>query len=70
MWYRKVLSFGGGVDFTRNQTTEDPDSGINIVKDIDNHPQGLYDELPGILEKMNKTIDDYYSMTKDQQKEI
>ena len=31
-----------------------------IVKDIDNHPQGLYDELAGILEKMNKTIDDVY----------
>jgi hypothetical protein len=70
MWYRKVLSFGGGVDFTRNQTAEDPDSGINIVKDIDNHPQGLYDELPGILEKMGKTVEEYYQMNKLQQKEI
>jgi hypothetical protein len=31
MWYRKVLSFGGGVDFTRNQTAEDPDSGIKTT---------------------------------------
>ena len=70
MWYRKVLSFGGGVDFTRNQTAEDPDSGINIVKDIDNHPQGLYDELSGILEKMGKNLDEYYNMNQEQQKEI
>jgi hypothetical protein len=70
MWYRKVLSFGGGVDFGKNETINDPNSEINIVKDIDNQPQGLYDELAGILEKMNKTIDDYYNMNQEQQKEI
>ena len=70
MWYRKVVSFGGGVDFSRNESTDKPTAGIDVVKDIDNQPQGLYDELPGILKKMNKTVDDYYHMTKEQQAEI
>jgi len=70
MWYRKVVSFGGGVDFSRNESTNEQNAGIDIVKDIDNQPQGLYDELPGILKKMNKTVDDYYHMTKEQQAEI
>ena len=51
MWYRKVVSFGGGVDFSRNKSSDKPYAGVDIVKDIDNHPQGLYDELPGILKK-------------------
>jgi hypothetical protein len=70
MWYRKVVSFGGGVDFSRNKSSDKPYAGVDVVKDIDNHPQGLYDELPGILKKMNKSVDDYYKMTKDQQAEI
>ena len=56
MWYRKVVSFGGGVDFSRNKSSDKPYAGVDIVKDIDNHPQGLYDELPGILKKMNKNV--------------
>jgi len=71
MWYRKVVShFGGGVDFSKDKSITNPQSGIEIVKDIDDMPQGLYDELAGVLEKMGKSLEEYYKMTQEQQKEI
>ena len=70
MWYRKVVSqFGGGVDFSREESTE-PYAEIDEVQDVDNQPMGLYDELAGILEKMDKSIHEYYEMSHEQQKEI
>jgi hypothetical protein len=72
MWYKQVLAqFGGGVNFSEEEkvdTQNEPE--INKIKDVDNKPAGLYDELSGILEKMGKTIDEYYSMNQLQQKEI
>lgn len=70
MWYRKVVSqFGGGVDFSREESAE-PYAEIDEVQDVDNQPMGLYDELAGILEKMDKSIHEYYEMSHEQQKEI
>ena len=70
MWYRKVVSqFGGGVDFSQN-TSDKPEAGIDVVDDVDLEPMGLYDELAGILNKMDKSIHDYYEMNHEQQKEI
>ena len=70
MWYRKVISqYGGGVNFSQN-SSNDTEAGIDIVDDIDSEPMGLYDELAGILEKMDKSIHDYYKMNHKQQKEI
>ena len=70
MWYRKVISqFGGGVDFSQSASDE-PEAGIDVVEDVDQQPMGLYDELAGILEKMDKSIHDYYKMSHEQQKEI
>lgn len=70
MWYRKVISqFGGGVNFSQN-SSDNLEAGIDIVKDVDSQPMGLYDELAGILEKMDKSIHDYYNMNHEQQKEI
>jgi hypothetical protein len=77
MWYKQVLAhFGGGVISPDektdqeyfNQKTSEPE--INKIKDVDNHPEGLYDELPGILEKMGKSLDDYYEMNQEQVKEV
>lgn len=71
MWYRKSFSqVGGGVDFSKEKTEQNPQSDIDVIKDIDNEPMGLYDELAGILEKMDKSIHDYYEMNHEQQKEI
>lgn len=70
MWYRRVVSqIGGGVNFSQNSSDE-PEAGIDIVDDVDSQPMGLYDELAGILEKMDKSIHDYYNMSHEQQKEI
>jgi len=77
MWYKQVLAqFGGGVNWpdenkgqeSLNQKNDEPEI-YNIV-DVDSKPAGLYDELPSILEKMGKTLDEYYSMNQIQQKEI
>lgn len=71
MWYRRVVSqFGGGVDFSKDNSADNPIAGIDVVDDVDNEPMGLYDELAGILEKMDKSIHEYYEMSHEQQKEI
>jgi len=76
MWYKQVLAqIGGGVNLTeetRPKDTLDSSSNnkIDEIRDVDNEPAGLYDELVGILEKMGKTLDEYYEMNQDQQKEI
>lgn len=68
MWYRKVISqYGGGVDFSQT-ASEESEAGIDIVDNVDSQPMGLYDELAGILEKMDKSIHDYYNMNHEQQK--
>ena len=72
MWYKQVLAqFGGGVNFSKEQKVDSQNnSEIDNIRDVDNEPAGLYDELSGILEKMGKTLDEYYSMNQIQQKEI
>ena len=76
MWYKQVLAqFGGGVDFSAETQAKDTlgnssDFEIDKIRDVDNKPAGLYDELAGILEKMGKTLDEYYQMNQEQQKEI
>lgn len=77
MWYKKVLAqFGGGVNWPDENTgqeysqQESSEPEIDQVEDVDNEPAGLYDELAGILEKMDKTVHDYYEMSHEQQKEI
>jgi hypothetical protein len=77
MWYKQVLAqFGGGVNWpdenpdqeTSRQEYDEPE--INKIMGIDEKPAGLYDELSGILEKMGKSLDEYYNMNQEQQKEI
>lgn len=72
MWYKQVLAqFGGGVNFSEEEKVDSQNySEIDNIRDVDNEPAGLYDELSGILEKMGKTLDEYYSMNQIQQKEI
>jgi hypothetical protein len=72
MWYKQVLAqFGGGVNFSEEEKVDSQNnSEIDNIKDVDKEPAGLYDELSGILEKMGKTLDEYYSMNQIQQKEI
>jgi hypothetical protein len=72
MWYKQVLAqFGGGVNFSEEEKVDSKNvSEIDKIRDVDNKPAGLYDELSGILEKMGKTLDEYYSMNQIQQKEI
>jgi hypothetical protein len=76
MWYKQVLSqFGGGVispgqDEPKDTIDNSSDFEIDKIRNVDNEPAGLYDELAGILEKMGKSLDEYYSMNQDQQKEI
>jgi len=76
MWYKQVLAqFGGGVDFSGETQVKDSldsssDFEIDKIRDVDNQPAGLYDELAGILEKMGKNLDEYYEMNQEQQKEI
>ena len=76
MWYKQVLAqFGGGVDFSGETQAKDSldsssDFEIDKIRDVDNQPAGLYDELAGILEKMGKNLDEYYEMNQEQQKEI
>ena len=70
MWYKQVLAqVGGGVNFSGEQISDSPDSfEIDKIRDVDNKPAGLYDELSGILEKMGKNLDEYYSMNQEKQK--
>ena len=76
MWYKQVLAqFGGGVNWPDENTSQEntyqqTEPEIDEIKDVDSMPDGLYDELPGILEKMGITLKEYYKMTEDQQKEI
>jgi hypothetical protein len=72
MWYKQVLAqVGGGVNLAAGDSVDSQESSeINKIKDVDNKPAGLYDELSSILEKMGKTLDEYYSMNQVQQKEI
>jgi hypothetical protein len=72
MWYKQVLAqFCGGVNFSEEEKVDSQNnSEIDNIKDVDKEPAGLYDELSGILEKMGKTLDEYYSMNQIQQKEI
>ena len=76
MWYKQVLSqFVGGVispgqDEPKDTIDNSSDFEIDKIRNVDNEPAGLYDELAGILEKMGKSLDEYYSMNQDQQKEI
>ena len=72
MWYKQVLAqFGGGVNFSEEEKVDSKNvSEIDNIRDVDNQPARLYDELSGILEKMGKTLDEYYSMNQIQQKEI
>lgn len=72
MWYKQVLAqFGGGINFS-GQNIEDKSSSpeIDEIEIVNNKPAGLYNELSSILEKMGKTLDEYYHMNQDQQKEI
>ena len=75
MWYKQVLAqFGGGVNWPDEKPIDTLDSEnhykIDEIRDVDNEPAGLYDELAGILDKMGKTLDEYYNMNQEQQKEI
>ena len=75
MWYKQVLAqFGGGVNWPDDKPIDRLDSDnhykIDEISDVDNKPAGLYDELAGILEKMGKTLDEYYQMNQEQQKEV
>lgn len=75
MWYKQVLAqFGGGVSWPDEKPIDRVDSDkhykIDEISVVDNEPAGLYDELAGILEKMGKTLDEYYHMNQEQQKEV
>ena len=72
MWYKQVLAqFGGGVDFSGEEKVNSQNaSQNNNIGDVGNKLVGLYDELSGVLQKMGKTLDEYYSMNQMQQKEI
>lgn len=76
MWYKEVLAqLGGGLSWPDENMSKDselssPSFEIDKIRDVDSKPAGLYDELSGILEKMGKTLDEYYSMNQKQQKEI
>jgi hypothetical protein len=72
MWYKQVLAqVGGGVNFTGTDNIDSENTfEIDKIKDVDDKPVGLYDELAGILEKMGKTLDEYYNMNQEQQKEV
>ena len=75
MWYKQVLAqIGGGVNLSEDKPLDTIDSTskskIDEIRDVDNEPAGLYDELAGILDKMGKTLDEYYNMNQEQQKEI
>jgi hypothetical protein len=72
MWYKQVLAqVGGGVNLAGGDNiVSQVATEIDKIKDVDNKPAGLYDELSSILEKMGKTLDEYYSMNQVQQKEI
>jgi hypothetical protein len=70
MWYKQILAqLGGGINWSP-EDSEDNYSEIDDIQDVDNKPAGLYDELTGILDKMGKTLDEYYEMNQEQQKEI
>jgi hypothetical protein len=71
MWYKQVLAqFGGGVDFSGEEKVNSQNASQNNIGDVGNKLVGLYDELSGVLQKMGKTLDEYYSMNQMQQKEI
>ena len=72
MWYKQVLAqYGGGVNFSENNAKQyESEPKIDEIEGVDNKPSGLYDELSGIIEKMGKSLDEYYSMNQEQQKEI
>jgi hypothetical protein len=72
MWYKQVLAqVGGGVNLSGEEKSDSPHSfEIDKIRDVDAQPAGLYDELTGILEQMGKTLDEYYNMNQEQQKEI
>jgi hypothetical protein len=72
MWYKQVLAqVGGGINFSGEQKNDSQEEfEIDKIRDVDDKPAGLYDELSGILEKMGKNLDEYYSMNQEQQKEI
>ena len=72
MWYKQVLAqVGGGVNLEGVEKFDSAKpSDIDNIRDVDSEPAGLYDELSGILEKMGKTLDEYYNMNQEQQKEI
>jgi len=72
MWYKQVLAqFGGGVNFSGDEKVNSQNaSEIDNISDVDNKLVVLYDKLSGILEKMGKTLDEYYSMNQMQQKDI
>jgi len=72
MWYKQVLAqFGGGVNWSGEEKNDSsPDTQIDNIRDVDDQPDDLYDELPGILEKMGKSLEEYHQMNAQQQKEI
>lgn len=72
MWYKQVLAqIGGGVDFSGEEKINSQNaSQNNNISNVGNKLVGLYDELSGVLQKMGKTLDEYYSMNQMQQKEI
>jgi hypothetical protein len=72
MWYKQVLAqVGGGVNMSgENSDNNSSQPEIDEIKGVDSKPAGLYDELAGILEKMGKSLDEYYQMNQEQQKEI
>lgn len=72
MWYKQVLAqIGGGVDFSGEEKVNSQNaSQNNNISNVGNKLVGLYDELSGVLQKMGKTLDEYYSMNQMQQKEI
>ena len=67
MWYKQVLAqIGGGVNLEGVEKYDfKKPSEIDKIRDVDNQPAGLYDELSGILEKMGKSLDEYYHMNQD-----
>ena len=74
MWYKISQNIGGGA--IKSAPLLPTASGENVMQVeepyVPNHKnfEGLNSELRLLLKRMNKTIEDYYEMTMDQQKEL
>lgn len=77
MWYRiKKAQFGGGVvkatpllPVSNQQIEQEPQEELKDSAEFNNYDE-LNDALQIILEDMGKTLDEYYEMSMEQQKEL